>query len=221
MDAAKEFLSDLDLISPPKVIFSPLLKIEAEGVPKESEAVVFSSRNGVKFSTNGKGRDAYCVGLKTAELAEKRGFQVQVVAETATELISIMVSNPSHKPVTHLRGEHARGDICSSLNRANILCEEQIIYSQKAVDLTPEAKMLLRSKTAVVAPIFSPRTAKLLSEQLATLDLPQGQLGYIQPIALSSEVARALLPSLREKTIVPPRPTRDMMIKSVERIYRL
>lgn len=217
--AAKEFLANLELPDRVSVVLSPLIKIDACAQVDKFDAPIFSSRNGVLFAGAGDGRQAYCVGKRTAEIAQKSGFQVQMIGENAADLIANMVSNPPKHSLTHLRGEHSRGNICENLKQQGLECVEQVIYKQHAVDFTPEAKALLSSDKMIIAPLFSPRTAKLFSDQLAVMKFGDGQIDRLRPIALSPEVADQLPKELKGKTIVPLRPTRDMMLQSVARFY--
>lgn len=217
--AAKEYLAYLDVPDSVEVVLSPLIRIESCAQAKEFRSAIFSSRNGVLFAGEGGGRNAYCVGNRTAEIAETSGFQVQEVGDTAVDLILKIVSNPPKGGLCHLRGEHSRGSICESLNRQGFECVEQVVYRQEAVELNPKAKALLLADKETIAPLFSPRTAKLFSEQLAAMKLSNAQMNRLCPIALSLEVAERLPRELRGKTIVPPRPTRDMMLQSVAQFY--
>lgn len=218
--AAHEFASELNLGPNVDVVFSPLIKIEYLETKHPFEAAVFSSQNGIVGVGLGRGRSAYCVGEKTADAANNAGFVVKAVEQTAEKLINEIVSNPPQTDIIHFRGEFARGKIAENLTATGITCSEQIVYLQIAQDLSRHAQSLLIGDSRLIVPLFSPRTASLFSQQALELNFLQKRAHKIEIVALSNTVANQLPTPLRENSIVPSQPTRDMMLQSVARYFR-
>lgn len=217
--ASKRFAESLNLDSDVRVVYSPLLAIEIVASPTAFDAAIFTSSNGVIAAGKGSGQNAYCVGERTANSAAQSGYNVKAVCDDARGLISHLISIPPQKTLSHLRGEFARGDICVKLNEAGVRCSEQILYRQDRKALSDEARGLLQDEEIIILPLFSPRTALIFSNELTQLNLPDARLQNIQPIALSSEIAEEIPAVLRKKTIVPHRPSGDMMLQIVARYF--
>lgn len=219
-DAAQDFARKLDLGPEEEVVISPLIEIEFLQKNLEYQAAIFSSHNGVIAAGAGHGRLAYCVGDRTAEFARKAGFDVKETCETASALVKVLVSNPPELDLIHLHGEFTRGDVANTLKAAGLTCDDQVVYLQKTVPMTHQARSLLEGTRTVVAPVFSPRTAELFADQVQNLDLPLDRAKQIHIIALSQNVADQLPALFKENIFVPQQPTRDMMLQIVARYFR-
>jgi uroporphyrinogen-III synthase len=115
------------------------------------------------------GRHAWAVGPRTAEAARNAGCTVTVAAGDAESLVAEILRQGPAAPLVHLRGRHARGEIVARLAAAGLTAREAVIYDQAAQPLGPEARALLRRPVAVIAPLFSPRSAALLDREIAGL----------------------------------------------------
>ncbi|AML50836.1 hypothetical protein RC74_05670 [Falsihalocynthiibacter arcticus] len=219
IQAAQDFANRLNLGPEEDVTYSPLIEIEYLQYDVGFEAAIFSSRNGVLGAGTGAGRPAYCVGDITAEFARKAGFNVREVGETASVLVQKIVSNPPEMELIHLHGAFTQGDVASQLKTAGIRCVELVVYLQNALPLTQRAQFLLKGEKTVVAPLFSPRTAALFSEQIQNLNLPLARAHEIKVVALSQNVASRLPTPFRKNIVVPRLPTGDMMLQIVARFF--
>ncbi len=151
------------------VILSPLLQI----VPlcttlPDADAFIFTSTNGVDQAIRlgaEPGKTAYCVGEVTGDAASKVGFRVMTGTGDAASMIDMLIRNPPHGSLAHIRGQYARGDIATSLCKAGIACLDVVAYDQASVPLSGQAKTVLNGETPVMVPLFSPRTAALFSDE--------------------------------------------------------
>ncbi len=182
-----------------RLCFSPLLEITPltdEIEFQAATAVVFSSANGVQVSSRlSKRRDlrAYCIGRRTTESATKAGWNAEFLGENADQLVEKVVQKGLRGPLLHLSGEHVRGDIASRLTEAGCPTMRQPVYAQELVPLTREAQLLLDSQEPVVAPVFSPRTARHFVGQCS----PDAK---VQFVALGPAVAEPLY-ALKNSTV--------------------
>jgi uroporphyrinogen-III synthase len=154
--------------APFKVVASPLLEISfVAATPPEADALIFTSVNGVAAAAHLglTGHQAWCVGDRTAEVARDAGFAAQTAQGDAKALVTYIIAAQPTGRLAHIRGIHARGDVAETLNAAGLICEDVIAYDQLLRDLTPEAKAVLAGQAPVVAPLFSPRTATILTKQ--------------------------------------------------------
>ncbi len=185
---AEKITAALDM--PIDVIISPLLKIVPSQVDTPLEDVkgyVFTSANGVA-QTARLGLDtaltAWCVGQTTADAARALGFNVKVGPGNADDLRNMILAAAPEGPLAHIRGQHARGNISTTLSDAGLSCRAVVAYGQEALPLTSEATKLLSDGGTIVLPLFSPRTA-----DICTSAVGQGKGPHV--IAISSAVAKA------------------------------
>lgn len=146
---------------------SPLVTIE----PTEAQidlspyaGVIFSSRNAVAMVA-GQDKPAWCVGAATAAAAQAKGWRAVAADGDAEALYARVLADASGdvslRPLLHLRGEIARGDIAARLRAAGVLTQDQVVYRQVPQELSHAAKALLAGKRPVIVPLFSPRGAEI------------------------------------------------------------
>lgn len=154
-------------------VISPLLRIEPLGdVPDLSAygTIIVTSGNGVeRLGSHLMGRYVVTVGEKTAHLARQHGAEAVALGEN----IAAFLQNSDQIRGTALlcRGVHSRGDIAQTLSGRSISVEEAILYDQVGQSLNSAALRLLSGQARILAPVFSPRTAKLLSAHSITAPL--------------------------------------------------
>lgn len=170
-------------------ILSPLQEIVPLDTECDAGGYLFTSSNGVaQASRLGlSAGPAWCVGDRTAQMARDAGFDAQSANGNAEDLIAMVLNQRPAIALAHIRGRAARGDIAPRLSAAGIHCDDVIAYDQRAIALTKEAKVAIEGVNPVIIPLFSPRTASLLLEQI--------RLGsHIELIAISQVTANALAP---------------------------
>ncbi|SDE63886.1 uroporphyrinogen-III synthase [Limimaricola pyoseonensis] len=214
--AARRFLAALEMAAGrhlPAVI-SPLMRIDAFTPPPPDTApaaLVLTSERGAEGAARMgyAGLPAWCVGTRTAEAAERVGLSPRAAGGDAASLVAMILESGETGPFLHLRGAHARGDVAARLSAAGRPCAERVVYDQTARPLTAEAQALLDGAAPVVAPLFSPRSARLFARHAP----------FAAPLALaamSGAVAEALA-GLPGPTLTAARPDQPAMIDATLR----
>jgi uroporphyrinogen-III synthase len=141
---------------------SPVVEIRARPVALPPGAdLILTSQNAVASLAPGR-RRAWCVGDRTAEAASAAGFDaISAGGDVETLLRRLLEARPER--LVHVRGAHSAGDLVPRLRAAGVPAEEVVAYEQHARPLSGEAAHLLASEEAVVAPLYSPRSARLLA----------------------------------------------------------
>jgi len=171
------------------LVVSPLIRIEPHGrLPDLGpiRTLIFTSRAGVDaFADQSNRRDLACytVGDATADLARDRGMKATSCNGNANGLVARMLADGVRGPCLHIRGEHAVGDIAAHLTAAGIQTTEAVLYRQVAQPLTAAACALLHREAPVIIPLFSPRSARLISNGFSS-DAP------LFVVAMSKAVAK-------------------------------
>lgn len=160
----------------PKVLVtvSPLLRIvlrpPAADVLAGAAGVIFTSENGVAGFVAGcaaRHLPAWAVGPRTAAAAREAGFDtVHPASGDAQALLALLLDTRPKGALVHLRGTHVAADIAGALHQAGLKARDCVVYAQEAEDLTAEARALLSEPGAVLAPVFSPRSGRLLAAAL-------------------------------------------------------
>lgn len=190
-----------------EVVIAPLMRIEFAGtVPVGIEGLILTSANAVAAYVEAGGQaglPAWVVGPRTAALARNAGLEVRAVASRAEALIDLIPDDAP--PLWHLSGDVVRGDIVGALRARGQDADRRSLYRQVPCPLSPDARAILRAGP-VVAPVFSPRSAVLLSEACADLTCD------LRLVALSAAVAEAC--PLRPRRIAET-PDGAAMLKAV------
>ena len=172
-----------------RLVISPLIEIEkVDAAYSPAEAVIFSSQNAVESIRDLPDcvkRRAYCVGAATAAAAKRAGFEVLGVAETAASLEQVLRAAAPRGPLLHLRGDVVAYPLAERLNQAGIETNQAVIYRQSPQPMTDEAREVLASGRPCIAPLFSPRSARLFAEAA------RGNHPALTLIAMSDAVAKA------------------------------
>lgn len=170
-----------------RIVLSPLIEIAplpGAQAPVSASGVIFTSSNAVRIA-GAHAIPAYCVGEATTAAACRAGWQASCLGENAAELIAALARSPRPGPLLHLRGRHLRVDIAAELSARGVECADRVIYDQRLLPFTPEAQGLLAGPAPVIAPLFSPRTAR----QFADAGQPMRET---HAVALSKAVAEPL-----------------------------
>ncbi len=153
------------------IVISPLMApvFLHPAVPDDRfDALILTSETGVEAARriSAEGVDlparAFCVGDRTALMAQEAGFVAISAKGDADALIRLIGGDPTARRVLHLRGADTRGDIVQRLESMGLHARQAIVYSQQAQPLTAEAAKLLAGGLPVILPLFSPRSADLM-----------------------------------------------------------
>ena len=203
-----------------KVISSPLINIKflSKSIDfTRFDAFIFTSINGVQAIENQRippGKLCFAVGEKTAQAAKSIGFKVLYSEGNFENLISMILSHPYKGRFLHIRGKYSRGDISKKLSESGRPCEQMIVYHQKSQALTHEAKISINRGKPLIFPLFSPRTAKLLMEEI----LPNDHF-YI--IAMSNDISTICKENGCTNITVSKSSNAKSMLESVIKIYNM
>lgn len=198
----------------PAAVISPLLAPEllTPPLPEPPRTLIFTSETGVEaFARLTVARDApaVCVGERTAAAARAAGFEATSVAGDAETLFAYLSARPGLAPLLHARGREARGQLAARLSAQGIAAAELVVYAQQPRPLTPEALSALAGPAAVIAPLFSPRSAALFAAGAAGCAAP------VHAVAMSPAVAAALAPLQVASIVIARRPDADAMLSAV------
>lgn len=146
----------------------------------------------------------WCVGPRTIQAARAAGFRhLHQGAGDGAALLAALLAAPPAQPILHLHGAHLALDIAARLRDAGLQAESAVVYTQDAIPLTADGHTCLADPGAVVVPVFSPRSARLLANALS--DVPDLQT-KLHLVAVSLVVAQALagVPALTRRTAAQP-----------------
>ncbi|KAA2315480.1 uroporphyrinogen-III synthase [Pseudooceanicola sediminis] len=153
-----------------RIVISPLQEVVfdaavlADLAARDPEcALIFTSRNGVR-SWRGGARVAYCVGDATAELARAAGHDAMSADGNAEDLKALILRENPGVPLLHLRGRNHRGDLVGALQAAGLRAEAIEAYQQRPCPPTPQARAAMTGVAPIVAPLYSPRSARLFAD---------------------------------------------------------
>lgn len=204
---AAEIMASWD--GPLPIIQSPLIEIvPVQMEPCMPDAVIFTSANGVAFASALNlpiGLTAWCVGTKTAALAQEAGFVPIVGPGDADGLVNKIISAQPSGTITHIRGKHARGDVSKRLNAAGVICTDVVAYDQIELPLTAQAQAAITAANFVIFPLFSPRTAAILAKQ-------RPFLAPVGVIALSGAVQDTLPKGFAQQVMRADEPVQSAML---------
>lgn len=201
-----------------EVVVSELLQIVmAAGyaqIPQET-ALIFTSARGVEafdLHQRARGHVAYCVGAATQAAAARAGCNAHsadgdVAALTQMILTARPQPNP-RVPMVYLCGQHVTGGLDETLTAQGLSVDKRVVYDQLAMRLNGAAKRLLQTPQRVIVPVFSPRSATVLSSQVrkisASLDL-----------IFISQAAQKAWQGASARQMVVARPSGDVMLQAI------
>lgn len=197
-----------------EVVISPLQRIEwvdfatPNGRPR---GLIFTSQSGVLASIRVdllKGLPAYCVGPQTTGAATAAGYQAIDCGGDAEAVFATILDEQPEAPLLHIRGEHGRGRIAERLTDAGVPTDECVAYRQVSEPMSDVAVALFQGDRPVIAPLFSPRSAKLFAQAL-----PKGAAPWVAVI--SPNAAEPLDDMLRRRMIVSKTPDAQGMLDAI------
>ncbi|MDB6182352.1 uroporphyrinogen-III synthase [Paracoccus fistulariae] len=187
------------------VVISPIMRIVP--VPhdarrlRDAEGLVFTSAHAIPAAGPGRGRFAICVGSRTGDLARQAGFHVVEGNGFAESLPPLIAAAPV--PLIHPQGRHLA---------RQLPVEGVVVYDQQALDLSDQAQHLLGGDRPVILPIFSPRSARLLSAQVENSRAP------LWPVAISKAAMEGWNAPARGRNIASE-PSSGAMIAAIGRLH--
>jgi uroporphyrinogen-III synthase len=207
--ASERFAAQVkEMLRPVEILISPLLEINFTHIPDVPTAgtVVFTSRNGVeaweraKYSANQR---CFCVGHATGEAARALGFDPHVSGGTVKQMVQDIIAAAPEGEILHIHGRHTRGDLVGQLAAKNLNARGIVVYEQRLLQLSDDAKTLLQGGARVIVPLFSPRSAAQFAKE--------GPFGVQIDIIAISQTAADTCQGAR----VAPHPNADGMLAAI------
>lgn len=207
-----------------RVVISPILDLRWRAIdpPAPDEGLVFTSQHGVRAVARVTARrdwPVWCVGPATQAAAMAAGFAApHPGGGTAQTLIVRLLAAPPGIPLVHVHGGHVVTDLVGQLSEAGLSARGVVAYDQIACPLSDAAMQCLSAEGAVVVPVFSPRSARLLVAEWARLSAPRAAL---YAVAISDAVAQELgsLPLCAMQ--VAPTPDQPGMLAALARVQAM
>ncbi len=199
------------------VVISPVIAVKPRDVqiPDFDVALVTSSQaiKSLPQDFEPHGRRAICVGQATTRRTLDRGFQARFGGATVSDLMADFVAMPGVRYL-HVRGNHTTGDLVGVLAAKGTDVADCIVYDQIEQDLSPDAVAVLQRGTPVVLPLFSPRSAQLLIDQMTVTRNHHA-------VCISNSVANICRDAGFSRIRVADSPTsHDMMVATLEESHR-
>lgn len=203
-----------------EVLVAPLMRIVtlplAESVLNGVATVIATSMHGVRAlaqATERRDIRLWTVGPGTAAAARSEGFlDIHVAGGDAPALLRDMAQTGAKGPFLHLRGTHVAADIVAALRAAGHEARAEIVYRQEALTLDPAAKARILAGSDLVCPVFSPRSGRLLAEELAKLDLRHNS---IHLVAISENAAMPVKHLACASRVIASRADRSGMLQEI------
>lgn len=201
-----------------RLVVAPLMAVEylTPDLPSGPfVGLIFTSSAGVAAAARlgaDLPRRAWCVGEKTAGRATAAGFDAIAAGGDAEALVAAIMEARPDGPLLHLRGEDTRGSVAERLISAGIETVSAVIYRQTPQPLSAKALELLRGTGVVAVPLFSPRSAALLTEAM-----PADRQACLRLVCMSQAVADAVAGTVGTVTIAD-RPDLEAMLEAVGRV---
>jgi uroporphyrinogen-III synthase len=201
-----------------RLVISPILRIvPTEARPDLSKygTIIFTSENGVLASSDLSEfpeRTAYCVGDRTAQAAADAGLRTNSSGKDVDNLIARLQADGPPGPWVHLSGEHSRGALAETLTRAGHPTDRIVIYRQDPVALSDEALHVLQAEQ-VILPVFSPRSADLLSSMIS-------KIAVLPCVVAISDAAAAGWTGPVHRLFVAHHPDAEAMVEAIEAVLK-
>lgn len=206
LDQSLRFASAARGLGAHEVLISPLS--EVVGLPFDpavfagARGLILTSANALPFLPPLPGLPAFCVGPATARAAAAAGFAVREAGGDAAALLDLLRHQAPQGPLIHPHGEDLARDLAADLPG---LVRPVAVYAARALPLSEAALTALASRP-VLAPLFSPRAARLFAAQV-------GAPADLTCIAISPACAAALPPGWR--VVVADSPDSGGMLRAL------
>ena len=185
-------------------------------VPQGTEALVFTSTNGVRaFAAKTDARDlpVICVGERTTAQAKQAGFrEASVGGKSAGELLHALPRLP-YRRLFYARGRDVSTDLKAGLP-PDFTLFEQVVYAAEPAG-PPESKVaeaLANGRIAVIT-IWSRRNAQVLEQYLTNSSHPRPET--VKLAAISGNAAEPLAKAGFRAVLTAPSPDADGMMSAI------
>ena len=194
------------------VVISPLIVPEylTAGIPnRDWAALILSSETAAKaarrIAADGTALPsrAFCVGAQTARVARQAGFDAVSADGDGQALVALIRAQMIAGPLLYLSGRETRFDLANTLSEGGLETISVVVYAQNIQPLSDEATAVLLKQARVIAPVFSPRTGTILSQELARI----GAMAVVDVVAISLAAGAAFSPGNVTTALHPDAPS--------------
>lgn len=200
------------------VIVAPLMRtrwLQPELPDRRAADIAFTSETavaGYARLTPDRTARAWCVGPRTADAARAAGFAVITGPGDATGLARCIAAERAGAVVLWPQGSETAHDLRDLLDPAGVETIPLTVYDQRPEPLTDEAKTALAGDRALLLPLFSPRSARLVALAAPIRRAPLFVAAMSRAVA---EAAAALAP---ERLEMAPHPDTPGILTALERL---
>lgn len=170
------------------IILSPLMAAQMIAASRplgDFDAVIFTSETAVSVQMQDLPLNAYCVGKRTASVAQAAGFLAKSADGDWRDLLALILRDHRGGRLLFLHAAEATTDLPNALNAAGVVTVSCPVYRQNPQPLTAEAAQILCQDSPVIVPLFSARSAQLFWAEYARIQAK----APIFVVALSAQVA--------------------------------
>ena len=189
------------------IVVAPLMRTRMFGDPIDGNAydlAVFTSVAGVTAAARlwtGPKMAAIAGGTSTGAAATRAGWETEVADGNGYAVLECLIRDRSSGAVIWPRGTHGTPHFVAGLARTGRKVESVVVYEQIAIPMPEIGRSVLRSTGLVIAPVFSERSAQLLS------DAATDASAEITIVAISSAAAKSFLGATHVSIAVNPSAT--------------
>ena len=212
-DASERFLAALAQSAGMfQIVILPAFEIVAAGSDMPAfDAAIFTSRAGVSFAPDGRGRTAYCVGDATADAATRAGYVAISAGGSAADLCAVILGRKPVDRLLHIRGEVSLGDVSATLRAGGLDCADFIAYRKDKQAVNREELVDLDTQGDLIIPLFSAETVSILASW--PFDFSGAHL-----VAISGAVAQAAAELSPLSIVVCDHPDLSSMVAQTARL---
>lgn len=200
-----------------KIVIAPVIRIEPLPAPdlRGFDGVILTSGNALAAldALQVQGLCAYCVDERTAAAARAMGMRAVSAQGNSDDLVAMLRDMAPGSRLIHPHGEVTTGDVAAKLRVAGVDVVSQVVYRQTPMPMSDAAHRALADDKCVVLPLFSPRSAALVSGQIGTAT------ARLHLIALSQAVADAWSGPIPASIAIADRPDAAHMCDLVAACY--
>ncbi|WP_215943277.1 uroporphyrinogen-III synthase [Pacificibacter marinus] len=213
MEDAKALKRALLLMNPSiKIILAPALEIVPIAYDLKTDvfdAIILTSKHAVPAAAKITSMTPIlCVGDTTAQTARTFGLRAVSAAGNAKDLIELVQASGATK-VLYLRGAHVQADMEFELSLAGIETKSVVVYRQDSCEFSHEIQQSLLAATDLLVPVYSARSARIVSENL------NGFAGDITLIAISETAANGWSGPVPHHTVYAKSPNFEAMVAAI------
>ncbi|MCT8158617.1 uroporphyrinogen-III synthase [Pseudoruegeria sp. SHC-113] len=178
--------------------------------PDGFDYVVFTSENGAQMLGGApRALPAWCVGARTADVANGLGYRIAHVAPDVAALLTALKDARPKGRGLYARGVQVSRPLVETLAQHGLQIDEVMLYRQAPCDWEPDLLAQLGGRR-LLAPLFSPHIARRFRAAI------EGKGLDVCAITFSPSVAEALGPDFAGEILTCASPDAGVMVEAIE-----